>query len=255
VNGLNDTASNATTQLIENLLPLTQYSFRVQSWLNGTGNNVTNIANTTTLGGDRLTIEDAEDILTDPGVNLDVFDWDFKRSDPDDTTAILLVNYPSTFNATCTFDNKFSRTSSTLSNLATQPIGDGRVYANFTFLNIQNEIVTITCVDENTNSTGRYLMTQNDFPILDQIDLFRDGTFGTMGQFGIFDFTTLAIIILSMIGFNRVHPGVGAIFNFIIISVAASFGIIETWSAVMGGIVTVVLLLALLVHHRNDVVN
>lgn len=260
----NNTGTNATTALIQNLNPGTQYSFRVIGWQNGTGqsNNQTNIANTTTLD-QAFDLDDFEDELIGTGVNPDVFDWEFEREGgcvlneacPNGTSTFLLVNYPDTFNATCTFELKFARSNQTFSNLSTTPIGTDRVYANFTFLDMDREVIDVTCIDENSDSTGRYLMTQSNFPLLEQIDQFRDGTFGTEGQFGVFDFTTLAIIILSMIGFNRVNSAVGAIFSMVIIGVTAYFGIISIGGAIIGGFTILAMGLAIFMHNRNDVTN
>jgi hypothetical protein len=212
---------------------------------------LSNIANITTLG-ESFNIGEIE---FEAGSNPNVFDWEFVRTDSGNNTN-LLVNYPNSFNASCNFDYKFAMTNQTYNNLSTLPVSDGsdRQYANFTFNNSTNDIITVLCWDNNSDSTGKYLMPQQTFPILQQIADFRNGTFGTSGQFMIFDFVTLAVIILSMIGFNRVHPGVGAVFSAIILSGAAYFDIIEDWSAILGGIVIAVLLIAMLMHHRNDVV-
>jgi hypothetical protein len=261
VNGLNNTGSNATTRLIENLDPGTQYSFRVHSWFNGsTGYNITNIANTTTLPGG-LSIGD---LVFDTSPNTDIFGYEFVRAGPcwdgftalgivcpNGTATYLYVNYPQTYNTTCNFEMKFARTNQTFSNLSTQDAnGVDRVFANFTFMDLKNEVVTVDCWDEDSDATGKYLLTQTSFPLLTQMDQFRDGTFGTQGEFGAFDMITLIVVIVSMIGFNRVHTAVGAVFSMIIIGVAAYFGIIQWYSALFG-IVAVVTMVAIVSNRKG----
>ncbi len=247
----NDTQSSATTRLILDLASGTQYSFRVQAWDNFTAANQTNIINITTTGSSF----DIGDLIFDGALNPTVFDWFWQEEHPNDNDVSLLIHYPNGFNATCVFDMKFARTNQTFSNISTIPsdVYTSRQMANFTFTDFNNEIVTANCIDENTNSTGRYLLYQTDFPLKQQIASFRDGTYGTMGLFGVFDFFTIGAIMFSMVGFNRIHPGVAAVFSIMILGVATYLGFIQDWSVILGGVVIAVMFLAMLVHNRNDV--
>jgi hypothetical protein len=162
---VNQTGNNDTTRLIQNLAGGTQYSFRVQGWQNGTANNMTGIANATTLPDSF----DIGDINFDEAPNPFILDWIFARNNINSTSMDLLVNHPNSINATCTFDFKFARTNQTYSNLSTVPEGTDRQIANFTLHGVDNEIITLNCLDENSNSTGRYVVTQTDFPLKTQI--------------------------------------------------------------------------------------
>ncbi len=251
----NTLTPNSTTKKVIDLASGTKYSFRVIGWQNGTGqiNNITQIVNITTTGDSF----DIGDLIFDGAVNPTIFDWFFREEMLNDDDVALLIHYPDAFNATCTFDMKFARTNQTFSNISTVPSPTfvTRQMANFTFTDFNNEIVTANCIDENTNSTGRYLLYQTDFPLKQQIASFRDGTYGTMGLFGVFDFFTIGAIMFSMVGFNRIHPGVAAVFSVMILGVATYLGFIQDWSVILGGVVIAVMFLAMLVHNRNDVLN
>lgn len=252
VTGLNDTGTTDRTRQITNLQPGTQYSFEVMTWTDSFS-NMTNIVNVTTLG-DSLNIGD---YTFDGRTNPDrLFGFDFVRDDFNATITNLLVYYPDTYNATCNFDYMFAMTNQTYSNLSTTVDDDDTIYANFTLTDSDNDIITVYCEDEITGEDGRYLLTQRttSMPIFEQVANFRNGTYGTMGFIGVFDVITLGVVIISMIGFNRVNPGVGAIFSGVIIGVAAYFGIVEWYTALTGGII-VVTVLAIMVHNRNDVAD
>ena len=95
-----------------------------------------------------------------------------------------------------------------------------------------NEVVDVFCWDQYTNDSGKFLITQTAFPLLENIQGFRDGDFGTSGDFGVLDFITMIAIIISMVGLNRVNESVGVVFSILIIGGLAVFGIIE-WPTIM----------------------
>ena len=100
-------------------------------------------------------------------------------------------------------------------------------------LDVNNEIIDVNCYDENgSDATAKFLVTQTAFPLLTYLQSFRNGEFGTSGDFGVIDFVTLVAIIISMVGFNRVNPSVGLIFTLFIIGGLAVFGIIQ-WPTIM----------------------
>ena len=107
---------------------------------------------------------------------------------------------------------------------------------------MENEVITVVCTDIGSNDSATYLLTQQQFPLLQQIDNFTDGTYGTMGQFGAIDLITLGAVIISMIGFNRVNHIVGVVFGVIMFGVLGWFGIIQWYTALTGGIATVMML-------------
>ncbi len=245
---------NVNQATLSPLSPNTPYSVRVQSWYNLTASNVTNVVNFTTRGGGL----EIGDLVIPPDANPLRFDYIFTRIDVNVDDVILLIEYPNSFDPTCVFDMKFARNNQTFSNITTVPhltIADRQI-ANFTFLDYNDEIVTATCTDGATNSTGAYILYQSILPLKLQIDSFRDGTYGTMGMFGFFDFFTLGAMFFAMIGFNRVHPGVGVIFAMMILGVASYLGFVENiFTTATIGIIMTIVIVAVLVHHRNDVAN
>jgi len=156
----------------------------------------------------------------------------------------LNVTYPNTYDLSCDFDYEFANINQTYSNLSNTTISASAVESSFRFNNVDNEIITVYCWDEgNLENDGTYLITQTTFPIIEQVNGLRDGTYGTQGQIGILDFVTLAVVIFSFIGFNRVNEGVGAVFALAILGATSYFGIIELQSAIFGGIAIVSMLI------------
>ena len=164
-----------------------------------------------------------------------------------------MVSYPTGTNATCIFDFQFANTNQTFSNISTVASGDGLDVANFTLQDPQNEVIYVTCYDEDDpTSEGRTIIRQTTFPLLTQIEGFRAGDYGTMGNFGIFDLITFVVVIVSMIGFNRVNSAVAVAFSFIVITVSAWFGFIEPISSIIMGLVVVGVAFGIFMHHRNE---
>jgi hypothetical protein len=257
ITGFNNTGTpSSTTKKVSNLSPATQYSFRVQAWQNGSMNNVTNIVNVTTLPN----TFNIDDLNFGGETNLLDFDWEFARVPLSGNMTSLLVNYPASFNATCVFNFKFNPgASQTFSNISTVPItsagGDARQLANFTLQDPDNEVIHVICNDEDSDSEGRFVLYQSSYPLLQQIAGFRAGDYGTAGNFGIFDFITMVVVLISMIGFNRVNSAVGGVFSIIVIGVASWFGFIQWYSGALMGAVVAIVTLAIFMHHRDDVTN
>jgi hypothetical protein len=110
----------------------------------------------------------------------------------------------------------------------------------FEFVNYDNEIIDVYCVDSTSGTSGTYLLIQSDFPLLQQITSFRNGDYGTSGNFGVFDFVTLLVVIISMIGLNRVNESVGVIFNLVFLGGLSIFGIIELPTLIFGAMAVLV---------------
>lgn len=163
----------------------------------------------------------------------------FTRTNINSTYTKLDVFYPASFNSTCNLSYKFALTNNTYHNLPTSQ-------ATFQFVGQDNEVVDVKCLNENGNQTGNYILTQSQsgFPLVQQIKDMRSGAakVGTLGNFGAFDMVTLLVLILSIIGFNRVNESVGAVFNVALIGVCAYFGIIE-WPVILSSSVALVLVL------------
>lgn len=159
----------------------------------------------------------------------------FVRTDLNSTDTNLDVYYPFTFNSTCKLSYEISITDHTYHNLPAS-------HATFVFHNLSNDVVTVNCKDESSTATGNYILTQAGFPLLQQIKDFRAGHFGTSGMFGAFDLITLLVLILSILGFNRINESVGVIVNVALIGALAFLGIIQ-WPVILSASVALVLVL------------
>lgn len=234
---VNDTGTDATSYEVSGLLFGTDYSLRVAPWTQYGTNPDGNILNITTLG-----TTPTVGSLSLNQTNPDIVDVRFVRTNVDDTTTQLDVIYPSTSNMTCTLDYEFARSSQNYSNLDTKVFDSSHLNSTFVFTNHTNDIVQVYCVDENDSTIdGRYELQWSQFPLLDQIDNFRNGTYGTQGQIGVLDFVTLGAIIIGMIGLNRVNESVGAVFGTALLGAMAYFGIIELPTVIFGFLAVAVL--------------
>lgn len=221
----NDTGNLATSAIISNLSGETPYSFRVGSRIAGLINASGNVVSTTTLVDPTEAFAAGTFNITQTGI--DVRNFKFERIDINSTTLLLNVTYPNTFDTSCDFYYKFAminRTYTSISDVAINSIEDE---ASFRFENVDNEIIEVTCSDSNSNATGDYLITQTSFLILQQIQDFQSGVFGTMGKFGAIDLITVFAVTISMIGFNRINESVGVILSVLIIGGLSIFQIIQ----------------------------
>lgn len=172
--------------------------------------------------------------------NTNVIPMYFIQNNVNTTDTLLSLIYPNTFSVKCNLAYTFAFTNKTYGPpLASIPFSSTQSNSSFKFHNVQNEIINIRCSDTITNNTANYVITQTSFPFQQQIANFRNGTFGTQGQFGIFDFTSLAVIILSMIGFNRKNEAVGAFFCIGIVGAAAFFQIVTLPTFIIGAVIVV----------------
>ena len=240
----NDTHSSDTDAEVTGLSELTPYSFRIGVWTESS-NMTGNVLNITTL-------EDFVSANFTPGffdlnaTNPDVIQMYFERNDINSTALFLNVTYPTAYDLSCDFSYEFANINQTYSSLtrtSTTHSGiDSAVESSFQFNNVDNEIIDVYCWDENNLSNdGQYVITQIMFPLLQQIADFRSGEFGTMGAFGAMDLITMFVIIISMIGFNRVNESVGAIFNIILLGSLAYFEVIELPTIIFGMIAVVIM--------------
>lgn len=232
----NDTGTTDTAYIVTGLTDATN-SFRVGAW-NSFGLNAS--GNTATLQGVSFQIGQINVTESNP----DLVGIRFERTDVNDTASFVNVTYSDLYNLACDLHYVYAQTNQTYMNLDNVTIDDNFVESSFLFLDPGNEVVEITCWDQNTNDTGRYVLTQTDFLLLQQIRDFRAGEFGTSGMFGIIDMVTLVVVILAMIGFNRLSESVGAIFNSIMLGVLGYFEIID-FPIIFFGALAIVIMLAI----------
>lgn len=235
----NSTNSTATAITVSGLTGSTKYSFRVGPWFTSGGNNMTgNVLNITTDFDPTGAFTVGTFNITQTGP--DTRPMTFERDDINATALFLNVTYSDTVDLACDLAYKFANTNNTYVTFTNSSAGPGRVESPMLLLDVNNEIIDVHCFDENgSNATGRFLITQTAFPLLSYIDAWRNGEFGTSGDFGVLDFITLIAIIISMVGMNRVNPSVGLVFSVFIIGGLAVFGIIE-WPTIMtAGIVLI----------------
>lgn len=234
----NNTGTCTTSTTISGLSISTDYTFGVSVWTAG-GNNATKPPmvwlNTTTAGN--FTIGNAVFNQT----NSQVLPITFEEQNINSTATFLNVTYANTYNMACDFYYQFANTNNTYYNLTGTAVSSTLDETYFILTDFENEIINIECYDQITGTDANYLMTQSDFPLLQQFANFRNGTYGTMGMFGAFDLITIAVVIFSMIGLNRVNESVGAVFNIILLGVLAYFAIIEL-PTIIFGVLTVVII-------------
>jgi len=245
---INDTGSTTSDALISGLNSAQNYTFRIQAWsTEPLLAELSNEVNVTTISLGNFTIGTAGD-TPEFSLNLtqaDARDIKYVRTDTTATQTVIDVIHPNSFTLQCDMFFTLGLTNQTHTGLTTVPEGATEKKATFTFNNQQNDIIDITCFDTATNVSADYLVTQSvqsRFLLLEQFENFRDGTYGTMGNFGAIDLITLGAVIVAMIGFNRVNETVGAIFLVIILGMLSYFEIV-VWQTFMFGTVAAVLML------------
>jgi hypothetical protein len=232
-----DTGNSDTFASITGLTIGTDYTFMVSVITEGGTNSTHPPAtwlNVTTAGDFAL------GSITFNQTNTEVLPITFEEQLINSTAKFLNVTYTNTYDMSCDFNYKFANTNQTYSSLTGTPVSSTLDESYFIFEGFDNEIIDVYCWDVTSGTDGTYLLTQTDFPLLQQITSFRAGEYGTDGSFGVFDFVTLIVVIMSMIGLNRVNESVGAVFNISLLGGLAFFGIIEL-STVIFGIIALVM--------------
>ena len=243
---VNDTANSLTRATVSGLTEQTQYSFRASARTELGTNQTGNILNVTTLS------DFSVGTLNLTASNTELVPIMFERNDINDTALFLNVTYSNTFHLACDFHYKFVQTNRTYTNLANVTVAATRVRSDFQFNGVNNEIIDVFCWNDNAggmNSTnvnntnsGRYIITQTEFVLLQQIANFRNGVYGTGGMFGVLDMITLMVVIIGMIGLNRTNEGVGAFFLVALVGAMAFFDIVEWTTFIASSIALVVML-------------
>jgi hypothetical protein len=238
------TTGNTYLNLYNQLQYDTNYAFMVlvNSPLGNT--SVGNVVNATTT-------ENLGIVTYDPTTGANWFDIDavnqedlsttkYTRVDNGDTV-LLEIEYPTNYeDMTCDVGFKFGQ--QTLQYVEGEDMTATALDAEhqavvMQFNNQGNEVITVECADQNVpNSASSYTVTTTfgNFPLLTQITDFRTGEYGTSGMFGALDLITLFVVIISMVGFNRINPIAGVIMGVSAISGLAYFGVINLPPAIVG---------------------
>lgn len=227
---INDTGSTTTAYTATGLTGETQYSFRVGVWAPPGFNHSGNVLNITTTF-------DPTGSFTPGTFDLNATGTDdrpivFTRNDIDDTSLFLNITVDQDWDLACNFHYKFANINKTYTNIANTSVDSETDAVGFQFNDIDNEIVDVRCWDQDTDETGRYIITQTVFPFLQEIQNFRAGDYGTEGIFGVIDIVTLMVVIIGMVGFNRADETVGGVFLLFIVGGLAVFEIVA-WPTVM----------------------
>ena len=171
----------------------------------------------------------------------------------------LQVAYPSWWDdMTCDVDYKFAQkteqyvegtdmTSQINSADANQQV------IGFAFQDIDNEVIEVECAPQQSTQddgvSGKYIMTQTNLstglpniPLVTQVTNFTTGEYGTDGDFGAIDVVGLFVILVSMVGFNRVAPIVGVLISASMIFALSFFGLIAIPTVIIGVIGLVIFL-------------
>jgi hypothetical protein len=143
-------------------------------------------------------------------------------------------------------------TNANYTNLPTTIIDGNDKKASFIFTGLENEIITVKCTDTvySPYDSADYILTQNEFPLLQQIQNFTNGTYGTSGMFGVIDLVSLGAILITMIGFNRVNHVVGGVFAVIMFGVLGWFEIVQ-WTTVFTGLLATSLMLFIVTQRKK----
>jgi hypothetical protein len=242
-----DTGTNATrSYLVDNLQPNTQYSFMVKALGDET---LTQRLDILTLGSDF----DIGNFAVTTDTNPNALPFFFDEISLNSTQTQLDIDFDNSLqNVTCDFRHQFAQTNSSYNDINenSSVATDSHNRTTFIFNGIQNDVVSVNCYEGDVE--GNYVITQDSFPLLEQMENFRNGTYGTSGTFGAFDLITLFAILLSMIAFNRVNAGAGAIFTVIMVGALATVGIIQ-WPTIVLSAIALIVLLAVITHSRDDV--
>jgi len=155
-------------------------------------------------------------------------------------TVTVDVLYPTTYDISCDVSYDMAGTTTTYDSLVVTPINADKDQVSFVFTGTTNDVLTLQCIDQLTGieSTPYIVVQEGNFPLLNQITAFRDGSYGTEGMFGAVDLITIFVVIISMIGFNRINPFVGVFMSVGMLSVLSYFGLIQWVTAMTGALAT-----------------
>jgi len=242
---VNNTEDIITQYFDTGLTQNTTYAYRLGTWnnedaggLNASG-NIVNVTTPTDFSLANFTAGSFSINVTKP-IALDIR---FEEITVNSTATRLNVTFSTTLeDMACKFDFLFARTSTTYTDLDSLIIDGDLNETSFLLNGVENEVIDIICWDRLTFVNGSYLITQTNLPIIQQIQNFQAGEFGTEGNFGAIDLVTLSIIIVAMIGFNRTNESVGIILAIALLGAMTWFGLITMPTIISGGIAITVML-------------
>jgi hypothetical protein len=171
----------------------------------------------------------------------------------------LQVGYPSWWdNMTCDIDYKFAQKTEqyvegTDMTAVVNSADANQQVIGFEFHDIDNEVIEVECAPQvsqhDDEVSAKFIMTQQsttgvpNIPLVTQIQAFQTGDYGTDGDFGALDIVGLFVILISMVGFNRLNPIVGVLLSASLVFGLSFFGIISL-PTVLVGVVALVIFLA-----------
>ena len=281
--GTPSTSAGTTTNTYSNFAPQleydTSYTFGVSinSPLGNSG--ISNLVTvTTSIDGSIVAFDPTTggmewfdiDSVNDQTVNVIEFQRETQAVTVNGTTSdidTLQVAYPSWWDdMTCDVDYKFAQkteqyvegtdmTSQVMTSDANKQV------IGFAFQDVDNEIIEVECAPQQSQQddgvSAKYIMTQQslstglpDIPLVTQVTNFTSGEYGTDGDFGAIDIVGLFVIMVSMVGFNRVSPIVGVIISASALFALSFFGLIAI-PTVMVGIIALVIFLAWGIHRKR----
>lgn len=182
------------------------------------------------------------------GTNAVIAPITYQRTDPSSTSTLVNVTRPNTYSMTCNLSYEFANINKTYDHIANNSSPQsGYVQTTFTFTNGSKDLVTFLCRDKITGTSAKYELTQtnNNIPLVQQVQNFRAGVYGTQGYVGTLDLVTLIVLIIAMVGLNRVNETVGAIFMVFIIGALAYFQIVS-WPVILTASVALVLMITVI---------
>lgn len=239
---VNNTGTCASTSYtVSSLAAGTGYSFRVSARTEAGTNTVgANIINATTLAFNQANYTIGS--FSYNANNPTLFPIRYERVPINSSDTLVNVTFNKDYSLACDLRYTYAGTNHTYKTISSSLISSTEREASFRFKNATNEITTFHCWNQNGNQSANYVLTQSNFLLIQQIHDFRSGVYGTSGQLGAFDFITLIVVIIAMIGFNRTNEAVGGFFCIIAIAIITFFGIITWQFAIISAMAVVVML-------------
>jgi len=243
----NNTGNPLTEYEATGLQVGTQYSFRVKAWTTTQDSNPSNIINVRTL----QQIGDIGDLPTNV-TNTEEIDIQFRRQDiPNANATLISVSYPTTYDLNCEISYRFGNGSIPYTSLPKTILPNERAESVFRLENYENDIATLTCYNalDDTQSAS-YIITHTNVVIVDYIDKFRTGEYGTFGTIGALDLVGLMAVIVTQIGLNRKNEAAGVVIGALMLGILGFFGILSI-PVLITGVIAVVVLFAVVTTRKN----
>ena len=118
------------------------------------------------------------------------------------------------------------------------------------FTNDNSVSMTVSCKLSTQTTSSTIIIHPETYPILQALQAFNTGEYGTQGFLGGLDILSLIIMLVVMAGFSRSNPIIGIVSALIIMAVFALLGL-STWPIWVFGIIMVVLIFTILNQRRT----